>query len=111
MPPVPYWINAVQKEGKRERKESASQKEGKCERCGAGCDHRQTVPLLVDCGLPEVVIAPPYDSLDVQTTSDPGRAYSATPADRGPTRSSRFFGVWLKNTSAELLYDVLVVSW
>ena len=47
----------------------------------------------------------------LQTTSDPGRAYSATPADRGPTRSSRFFGVWLKNTSAELLYDVLVVSW
>jgi len=39
VPPVPYWINAVQKEGKRERKESASQKKGKCERCGAGCDH------------------------------------------------------------------------
>src|SRR5262249_15802896 len=41
-----------------------------------------------------------------QTTSDPGRAYSATPADRAATRSSRFFGLWPKNTSAELLSDV-----
>ncbi len=45
----------------------------------------------------------------LRTTSVPGRAYSATPADKGLSRCPRFFEVPPKDTSAELPSDVSLV--